>query len=120
MKIKTKYIKHNKSLVLRKCKVCGRKFFAYNKGKIVCSDECRRIDNTRVQKAKLARIKNDPQALYVHRKSTIEKREAERKARIRRDLPAIKKALAKGDECLIGFLFNNYGVTSKKRQYRKD
>lgn len=120
MKIKTKHIKHDKPLVLRKCKVCGRKFFAYNKRKVICSDECRRVDNNRFQRAKLARIKNDPQAVYAHRKSTIEKRETERKARIRQDLPAIKKALAKGDECLVDFLFNNYGATSKKRQYRKD
>lgn len=120
MEIKAKYIKHDKPLVLRECKVCGRKFFAYNKGKVICSDECRKIYNTRFQRAKLDRIKNDPRAMYAHRKATIEQREAERKARIRKDIPAIKKALAQGDECLVDYLFDNYGAISKKRLYRKD
>ena len=105
---------------MRVCKVCGRKFFAYSNGKVICSDECRKIDNTRFQRAKLNRIKNDPQAMYAHRKATIEQREAERKARIRKDIPAIKKALAQGDECLVDYLFDNYGAISKKRLYRKD
>lgn len=120
MKIKVLYIKHDKNFKMRACKICGRKFFAYSNAKTICSDECHRVYNTQFCRAKLDRIKNDPQAMYAHRKSVIDKREAERKAKIRNDLPIIKKALAKGDEYLVDFLFDNYGRIAKQRKYRKE
>lgn len=119
MKIQIQYAGHDKVLKIRTCKVCGRRFFAYSNGRIICSSECRRIDNSRYTKTKLARLKENPEAMYKHRKSIIDKRETERKSKIRKDLPAIKKALAKGDEYLVDFLFNNYGKISGKRTYKK-
>lgn len=120
MQVKVQYSKQQKTLKRRKCQVCGREFYAYNNGKNICSKECKRAYDRQVWANKKDRLRADPVATYRHRKATIEKREAKRKAEIRKDLPAIKKALKQGDECLVDYLFDNYGAIRRKRLYRKD
>lgn len=119
MKINVVAFSRPHSMELRTCKVCGRKFIAYSKHKIICSKACVKQDNLNFHRDKKRRLKNDPEALYYYRKSTIDKREAERRAKIRADLPNIKEALSKGDEALVDYLFDHYGLRGSRRKYRR-
>ena len=119
MKIKVVSVSRPHPMELRTCKVCGKKFIAYSKRKIICSKACAKQDNLNFHRDKKRRLKNDPEALYYYRKSTIDKREEARRAKIRADLPNIKEALSKGDEALVDYLLDHYGFRGGGREYRR-
>jgi len=119
MKIRINYTKSYKLLKARKCNICNKLFIAYSNGRKICSIKCQKLYNRYFQYNKLQRIKNNPIAIYKHRKSVIEQRESTRKNMIWKDLPFIKKALAKGDEYLVDYIFNHYARLHSKRTYMK-
>ena len=119
MKIRVGGYSATHTLYLRTCPVCGRKFIKYSKAKLCCSEGCEKKYREEYDKERWRKIKVSPTLRYNHRKATIEKREQERKAKIRHDLPNIKRALKQGDEALVDYIFNHYGSLGKLRKYHK-
>lgn len=105
------------TMVARKCVVCGKLFIRYSKAKKVCSKQCEKMVRKAYDAKRIARIRSDPVLKYKNRKSTIEARERQRKDKIRDDLPNIKRALEKGDDALVDYIFDHYGFNNNKRTY---
>lgn len=119
MRVRVEGFPYSHQLVLRKCRVCGKKFIRYNKGKQWCSDKCEKISKDQYYRDRWLKVKASPALQYKYHRTVIERREAERRAKIRKDLPNIKRALKQGDEALVDYIFDHYGLLGKPRKYRK-
>ena len=108
MNIKVSYRATTHPIVFKNCGVCGKLFAKYHASTMCCSIKCEKERNRLYCNARNARIKNDPEMVYKHRRATIEARKQARLDKIRSDLPNIKQALNLGDEALVDYLYNHY------------